>query len=62
MCLLISLGECWSGEESKLQYTRDGNSDRCIAARFDPCPYNSYHCVGKDHANNVFKIIQGKYK
>jgi len=49
-------GECWTGDESKIQYSRDGNSSRCLAEDFMPCPYNSYNCVGKDHTNRVYRI------
>eukprot|EP00112_Aurelia_sp_Birch-Aquarium-sp1_P004144 Seg1471.1 transcript_id=Seg1471.1/GoldUCD/mRNA.D3Y31 product="hypothetical protein" protein_id=Seg1471.1/GoldUCD/D3Y31 len=51
-------GECWSGAEDKLNIRKDGASEKCIAEEFKPCPYNSYHCVGKDHANQVYKIIE----
>jgi len=51
-------GECWSGEESKIAYSRDGGSKECLAQNFDPCPYNSYHCVGKAFANRVYRLKQ----
>ena len=54
-------GECWSGEESKIVYNRDGSTKECLAQNFDPCPYNSYHCVGKAFANRVYRLKDGKY-
>eukprot|EP00795_Rhopilema_esculentum_P016724 gene16724-8177_t len=49
-------GECWSGDDSN-SYSKDGESTRCIAKDFKPCRYNSYHCIGQDHANSVYRII-----
>jgi len=49
-------GECWSGEESAIQYDRDGPYGRCLAEDFDPCPCNSFHCVGQDFANSVYRL------
>eukprot|EP00795_Rhopilema_esculentum_P011264 gene11264-21455_t len=52
-------GECWSGENSKISIEKDGTSEKCIAEKFEPCSYNSYHCVGQDHTNRVYKLIEG---
>eukprot|EP00112_Aurelia_sp_Birch-Aquarium-sp1_P005417 Seg1615.3 transcript_id=Seg1615.3/GoldUCD/mRNA.D3Y31 product="hypothetical protein" protein_id=Seg1615.3/GoldUCD/D3Y31 len=51
-------GECWTGDESKLAVARDGVSQKCLAEDYLACPYNSYHCVGQDHANRVYHIKQ----
>ena len=55
----VLLGECWSGNESEIHYNRDGKSDRCWAENYKPCPYNSYHCVGRDMANRVYNLKTG---
>ncbi|XP_065056381.1 uncharacterized protein LOC135684674 [Rhopilema esculentum] len=49
-------GECWTGDESSINYAKDGNSERCLAKDFFKCPYNSYDCVGMDHANSVYTL------
>lgn len=49
-------GECWTGEEDKIEHDRDGKDTRCMSSTFSKCPYHSYHCVGKDHANMVYKL------
>ena len=57
--VLWNLGECWSGENSKINIEKDGTSEKCIAEKFEPCSYNSYHCVGQDHTNRVYRLIEG---
>jgi len=50
-------GECWSGKNPESTMKRDGPSDQCIAEDFDKCRYNSFHCVGKDHANYIYRLV-----
>ena len=40
---------------------KDGQSDKCIAEKFEKCPYNSFHCVGEDHANQVYKLVDSMF-
>eukprot|EP00794_Sanderia_malayensis_P018103 gene18103-19912_t len=49
-------GECWSGSEDKIQPKKDGEATTCVAEKYEDCPYNSYHCAGKEFTNRVYKL------
>ena len=62
LMLLVHLsGECWSGKNVEDTMKKDGATDRCVAEKFEKCPFNSFHCVGQDHANAIYKLVECKF-
>lgn len=54
--VLISAGECWTGNNGDYSYDRDGSSKNCIDKCYEPCkPYEKY-CSGKQFANYVYRL------
>ena len=70
-----NFAECWSGPRSKETYMMDGKDVKCISTvpkestntlaapmeKFETCINNSLVCAGKQGANYVYGLEDGKY-
>lgn len=57
----IHLGECWSGPDDVIKYSRTGRADdRCVTSGYKKCPADpkttDKECVGIQRANYVYGI------
>jgi len=53
-------GECWTGNDTTVNYNRNGMSTNCRNEGFDECKCNSYNCVGMAYTNYVYKLLPPK--
>lgn len=56
--------ECWSGDDARLTYNKDGPSKKCLNAMFNSCDENCEEetCFGNDDAVFVYGIGQREFE
>ena len=54
--ILSISGECWTGSD-KTNYGKQAVA-KCLGFGYKPCKSTDFYCVGKEHHNFVYKLVE----